>query len=80
MLVRRKALPVGMSAMEDFPPADITPLDLWALDLWSQYEFVAVNNNRIHLSDGGNDYIYEVEAVWSQGRSFYAFRIDSVRE
>jgi len=43
----------------------------------SQYESVAVSDNRtirINYEDG-NDYIYEVEAIWSRGYAFFTFRI-----
>lgn len=45
--------------------------------LWSQYESVTVSDNIIFISDDGNDYIYEVDAIWPQGRSSYTFRINS---
>jgi len=47
------------------------------MDLWFQYESVEINNNIIHISNDGKDYIYEVEARWAQGWSFYTFRVDS---
>ena len=47
------------------------------MDLWFAYEAVEVFNNVFAVSDDGNDYIYEVEALWRQGRSSYAFRVDS---
>jgi len=48
--------------------------------LWPQYESVEENGNIVLISDDGNDYIYEVDARWLQGRSFYTFRINSGRE
>jgi len=47
--------------------------------LWSQYEFVEVTDNIIRIRNDGNDYIYEVDAIWPQGRSSFTFRIDSAR-
>ena len=47
------------------------------MDLWSQYELVEINNNIIRISNDSRDYIYEVEARWSQGWSSYTFRINS---
>ena len=47
------------------------------MDLWSQYESIEIKNNRFQISNDGNDYIYDVKAVWGQGYSSYAFRIDS---
>jgi len=47
------------------------------MDLWSQYEPVEISHSIILVSDDGRDYIYEVEAGWLQGWSFYTFRINS---
>lgn len=50
------------------------------MDLWWEYESLEIIDNIIRISNDGKDYIYEVEAIWSQGRSFYTFRIDNMRE
>ena len=47
------------------------------MDLWFQYEPVEINGNIIRINDDGSDYIYEIDAIWPQGRSSYTFRVDS---
>ena len=48
-----------------------------AFDMQFEYEPIEISNHIIRVSDDGNDYIYEVEAIWAHGRSSYTFRIDS---
>ena len=50
------------------------------IDLWSQYEIVRGSNNIFRTKNDDIDYIYEVEAIWVQGRSFYTFCINSANE
>ena len=48
------------------------------MDLWFQYEVIEIHNNIFRINADGNDYIYEVDAIWLQGRSSYTFRIDNL--
>jgi len=77
---------------DDFPPHTIyvrrwpasfaAPTDSGVsdMDLWFQYELVEVSNSRFRVVNDGNSYIYEVDAIWQQGRSSYAFRVDTAME
>lgn len=46
------------------------------MELWFQYEPVEINDNTFRIINDGNNYIYEIEAIWPQGRSSYTFRVD----
>ena len=37
-------------------------------------EHVQADGNKFHIIDDGNDYIYEINAKWEQGISYYSFR------
>jgi hypothetical protein len=41
-------------------------------------EPIAADKTGFDVGDDGNDYIYEVYAMWPEGDSSYAFRIDSI--
>jgi len=72
---------------DDYPPQFLFVQRWDARYMWMEKypdgESVAVNENRIQVSDDGCDYIYEVHAGWPEGNpqgrggSQYAFRIDS---
>ena len=47
------------------------------VDPWGKAESINVVSNTFQVSDDGNDYIYEVNANWQEGKSSYVFRIDS---
>jgi len=70
---------------DDFPP-DSLYFRRWnveligsSTDLWPLNPFTEVENNTIIINNSGNDYIYEVRAIWSQGESTYTFRINGLR-
>jgi len=76
-----------------FPPPDSMYIRRWDaafavsvndggsdMELWFQYESVEADGSQIRVSADSNDFIYEVEAIWPQGRSTYTFRIDRVRD
>ena len=68
---------------DNFPPHTVY-VRRWSIEFIGrasevqfQYEPVKLEGNIIRISDDGTDYIYEVDAKWEQGRSSYAFRINS---
>ena len=80
---------VALQFSDDFPP-DTIYARRWPAEfadsvndggsdmgLWFQYEPVEISGNIIRVRDDGNDYIYEIEAMWRQGRSSYTFRVES---
>jgi len=47
-----------------------------AHDIADEGEFVKVSGNTIFVSADENDYIYEIQAEWQNGMSWYAFRVE----
>ena len=46
-----------------------------AFEYYDSYEPVEVSNYIITLSNGGEGYVYDVRAQWSQGYAHYGFRV-----
>jgi len=76
---------IELQFSDDFPPHTVSARR-WSAefigqvcDMQFRYEPVEINDNIIPVSDDGNDYIYEIDAIWEQGRSRYTFRLDSTR-
>jgi len=75
-----------------FPPNTVV-VQRWSSEfigmsdqMWNRYDPVEINDNIIRVTDTGNDYIYQVIAIWEQddnmpvsAKAFYTFRINSGR-
>jgi hypothetical protein len=46
-------------------------------ETWDKYETVEIDENIIIVENDGQNYIYHVEATWSQGKVGYVFRVIS---
>jgi hypothetical protein len=48
-----------------------------SMEVWDSGEQIAVADNAFQIFNNRIDYIYEVNAKWEQGYSWYVFRVDS---
>jgi len=75
---------IEMYFSDNFPPHTVYvrrwPAEYALSDqvLYYQYEAVVISNNIVNVSDNRRNYIYEVKAIWEQGRATFAFRLNSM--
>jgi len=77
---------IELDFSDDYPP-DSVSFQRWdtsyaredqdIMDSTINSEPIDVNDNIIHISDDGSDYIYAVYARWSNGSSSYTFQVVS---
>ena len=73
---------IMLSFSDNYPPQSVsakrwdalyTTGDQDILSLIDKGEPVEIDGSIIHVSSDGLDYVYEVNAIWEQGSSYYAF-------
>ncbi|MCL2077528.1 MAG: hypothetical protein FWH08_03880 [Oscillospiraceae bacterium] len=81
---------IELNFSDNYPPQTIS-VQRWSAeyvsenqdiaDVLGKSELVEVSGNKIPIIDGGNDYIYEIYAKWTEGNatgsSWYTFRVSA---